>query len=249
MIKEIFKDRLVTVYLGDSLRILKELESESVDYVFTDPPYSTGGMVRGDRMKGTRNKYQNSETEKQYPEFSGDNRDQRAFLVWCELWMSELFRITKPGSVVGCFTDWRQLPTVTDALQVSGFVWRGIVVWDKTEAVRPVLGRFRAQAEYLVWATNGARSLSGPALPGVFRESVFREPKRHMTEKPVALMREILKISQSPDDVILDPFMGSATTLKAAQQLGRRAIGIEINEKIAKIGIKRLRESVQPELV
>ena len=52
--------------------------------------------------------------------------------------------------------DWRMLPTMTDAVQMAGWTWRGIVVWDKTNGCRPQLSRFRSQAEYVVWASRGA---------------------------------------------------------------------------------------------
>ncbi len=47
------------------------------------------------------------------------------------------------------------LPTLTDAVQSAGWAWQGIVVWDKTPACRPQLGRFRSQAEFIVWASCG----------------------------------------------------------------------------------------------
>lgn len=241
-----YEKGLITVYVGEALQILQTLPDGMVDVVLTDPPYSSGGMVRGDRAgQSCRAKYQTSSTQKSYWEFSGDNRDQRGFLSWCVLWLEELRRVTKPGAVCGLFTDWRQLPTITDALQVGGWVWRGIVPWDKTEAARPQKGRWRAQCEYVVWGTNGPAANEGPCLPGFYRGSVFREEKRHMTEKPVWLMQELCKIAHSDDAVILDPFMGSGSTLKGAAGLKRRAIGIEINKEIADVAVQRISEPTQ----
>ena len=62
---------------GDVLSVLPALASESVDAVITDPPYSSGGMYRGDRTSKTSDKYQTSGTRREYPEFYGDSRDQR----------------------------------------------------------------------------------------------------------------------------------------------------------------------------
>jgi len=242
-----FRNELTTIYLGEALRVLHGLPAGLVDVVLTDPPYSSGGMTRGDRAgQSCKTKYQSSSTEKSYSEFSGDNRDQRAFLTWCVLWLEELRRVAKPGAVCGLFTDWRQLPIITDALQVGGWVWRGIVPWDKTEAARPQKGRWRAQCEYLVWGTNGPSwSVEGPCLPGFYRGSVFKEEKRHMTEKPVWLMHELCKIAWADDAIILDPFMGSGSTLKAAAELNKQAIGIEINRDIADVAVQRVSEPTQ----
>ena len=104
-----------TLYCGDCLEVLTLLPQ--VDAVITDPPYSSGGMVRGDRMMSTRDKYQSSDVDVEHPEFTGDNRDQRGFHAWAALWLMHAASITKPGGMAILFTDWRQLPTMTDALQ------------------------------------------------------------------------------------------------------------------------------------
>jgi hypothetical protein len=71
--------------------------------------------------------------------------------------------------------------------------------------------------------------------------------REHPTQKPVSLMRWVIKKSGVPDGgVILDPFMGSGTTLRAAKDLGRHAIGIEIEERYCEIAVKRLQQSVLP---
>jgi site-specific DNA-methyltransferase (adenine-specific) len=125
------------------------------------------------------------------------------------------------------FTDWRQLPVTTDALQAGGWVWRGIVPWNKTEGVRPQQGRFRAQCEYIVWGSAGEMKQEGAPLPGFFTYVVRQSDKFHQTGKPTSLMLDILKIVR-PGGVVLDPFMGSGTTGVAAVQSGRGFIGIEL---------------------
>lgn len=179
------------------------------------------------------------------PDFAGDNRDQRSFLLWCTLWLSECLRVAKPGAPIVLFTDWRQLPTVTDALQAGGWVWRGIVVWDKTEGARPTLGRFTNQCEFMVWGSAGAMPLDRLAnaerqvLPGAFRSSVRQADKHHITGKPTDLMRQVVKICE-PGGVILDPFAGSGTTLVAAKLEGYNYLGIELTEHYADVSRSRL---------
>lgn len=226
------------LYHGDCLGFMATLGDESVDALITDPPYSSGGLHMGARQQAPSNKYINS---KLHAEFAGDHRDQRSHLRWCVLWLTEAFRTLKPGAPVCLFSDWRQLPLTTDALQVAGFTWRGIAVWDKTEGVRPQLGRFRAQAEYIVWGSKGAMPLdrSAPVLPGVFREPVRKADKFHMTGKPTALMREVVKIC-GRGGVILDPFAGSGTTLVAAAQEGFGWLGSEMLEHNVRLTRQRL---------
>jgi len=220
----------IQIYQADSLQQLGALADQGlqVDAVITDPPYSSGGQYRGDRAgQSAREKYQNSGTAVEYSEFAGDNRDQRAYGFWCSLWLSDCFRLCKPGSPVVLFTDWRQLATTTDALQAGGFVFRGIGAWDKTEGSRPVKGRFRNQCEFVVWGSKGPMETDGPCLPGVWRSPIKKSDKFHLTGKPTDVMLEICRIAWRPGSLILDPFCGSGTTLVAARELGLRAIGIE----------------------
>jgi site-specific DNA-methyltransferase (adenine-specific) len=236
-----YKDDFCEAYLGDCRRIVPDLDGV-FDMVLTDPPYSSGGQFRGDRCVGsTRSKYQSSKTLKRYPEFTGDTMDQRAYAAWTEQWASICRAKLKPGGLFACFSDWRQLPTLTDALQMAGLTWRGIAVWDKTPATRPVLGRPRAQCEHIAWGTNGPHKPNGKPIPGCFTYSVFKEPKRHMTEKPVAVCDWLLGLCPEGGRV-LDPFMGSGTTLKAARDRGIHAVGIEMQPEIFDIAVERLNE-------
>ena len=66
------------------------------------------------------------------------------------------FRLTRHSGWFMCFTDWRQLPTTRDALQVAGWTGRALVTWDKTEACRPHQGMFRNQSEFILIATRGS---------------------------------------------------------------------------------------------
>jgi len=226
---------------AEALAFLRSLPSSSIDGVITDPPYSSGGATRGDRMNATSLKYVHTGTIVQRHEFAGDNRDQRAFAYWCALWLSECLRVAKAGSPICLFTDWRQLPTTIDALQAGGWVWRGIVPWDKGPSARPQMGRFKSQCEYVVWGTSGASPdlESIGCLPGLFSERSRNDDKHHMVGKPTALMQEIVNICPR-EGVVLDPFSGSATTGVAALLEGRRFIGCEITESNYAIGRERL---------
>ena len=151
-----YQDERATLYEGDALAVLAQLPTGSVDALITDPPYSSGGMFRSDRTNDPTAKYVNStNTQKLSVEtFSGDNRDQRGYHYWAALWLAECLRITRPGGVAMLFTNWRQLPTTTDALQSGGWMWRGIIPWHKGTS-HPDPGRFQAHCEYIVWDQPG----------------------------------------------------------------------------------------------
>lgn len=148
--------RKLTLYTGDVLDVLRQLPSDSIDMVLTDPPYSSGGRTAQERTETTTTaKYVQSGSTADTPDFQGDNKDQRSYGYWSALWLGQCYRIAREGSVACVFTDWRQLPITTDAFQAAGWVWRGIVVWDKGEGVRPQPGRFSNQCEYVVWGSKG----------------------------------------------------------------------------------------------
>ena len=229
------------LYLGDCMEILPTLGN--MDAVIADPPYSSGGMVRGDRNAKTSSKYQHGDTAKRMPEFSGDSRDQRGWVEWCAIWLSQCRRLTAAGGVIATFSDWRQLPSSTDALQVAGWVWRGIAVWDKGNAI-PQPNAFLAQCEYLAWGTNGPRDVDyrdGAYLPGCFQIQAPKD-REHITQKPVPLMEAICAIVPK-GSTVLDPFMGSGTTGVACLQSGRKFVGIEMNESYFDIACKRIEQT------
>lgn len=229
------------VHLGDALAWLRTLDTASADAVITDPPYSSGGMVRGDRATATTSaKYSDSKTQTRYADFSGDNRDQRGWAYWMALWLSEALRVTKPGGVLLMFCDWRQLPTATDAMQAGGWVWRGLVPWIKPDS-RPQLGRFTQNAEFVVWGSNGPMPVAGNVLPGYYlaRTPRANEGRAHITQKPVDVVRSLVRIAPR-GGLVIDPFAGSGTTGVACVHEGRRFAGCELVAAHHATAVRRL---------
>lgn len=226
---------------ADALNFLRTLPDASVDAVVTDPPYCSGAPTMSGRTASTGKKYVNSNTKVPLPDFEGDFRDQRGFLAWASQWLTECHRIIRPGGVVLAFIDWRMLPTMTDAVQVAGFIWQGLVVWDKTTASRPQLGRFRSQAEYVVWGSRGPLDVTvhPVVLPGVHSVRPRADVKLHQVGKPEALMSALVEIVR-PGGIVLDPFMGSGTTGVAALRSGRGFIGCELSPGYFDVAQQRL---------
>lgn len=239
------------IHQGDCLEVLKTLPDSSVDAVVTDPPYSSGGLHRGDRTANVASKYVQSGSKRfAAATFSGDSRDQRSWGYWCTLWLSECLRIAKPSAYCLVFTDWRQLPTMTDVFQASGWVWRGIVSWDKGLSARaPHTGYFRHQCEYVVWGTKGVTANPGPGSGGPWagcvRHTVTQADKHHMVGKPTSLMRDLVQCCPR-GGVVLDPFMGSGTTGVACVLEGRQFVGIEQVAEYVQIAKARIAEVTGP---
>lgn len=222
------------LYRGDCLAVLPGL-SGPFGALVTDPPYSSGGQSKGDRARSTGDKYLNSGSTK-FPDFLGDTKDQRAYLHWSALWMGMCFERMAEGALALVFSDWRQLPITTDAMQASGFTWQGIAVWDKTGGSRPRKGGFRSQAEFVVWGSKGA--LRGERYSaGVFKVNPQAGGKLHQVGKPLPLMEDLIAAVDGP---ILDPFMGSATTGLAAIRQGKQFVGIEASTHYFGVATERL---------
>ncbi len=113
------------------------------------------------------------------------------------------------------------------------------IVWDKRDGMT---SNDFADCE-LVW-TNlpGVARLFRHQWSGALRASERGEPRLHPTQKPVVVMRWIL--TRCPEGIVLDPFMGSGSTLRAAKDIGRKSIGIEIEERYCEIAVKRLAQEV-----
>lgn len=231
---------VIQLFNADALAVMRTMGDGSIDALITDPPYASGGTLTA-KAASTATKYTSQKRHSPYPDFDGDSMDQRSWRMFLSDVLIEARRICRPESVCVLFTDWRQLPNLSDAIQRAGWIWRGVVVWDKVNA-RPQRGRFTQQAEFIVWGSNGKLPLERPipTLPGVFSVFGGSIPDRiHQTQKPLALMREIIKICV-PGGRILDPFAGSGTTLIAAREEGFSAIGIESNALIARAAADRI---------
>ena len=234
---------------GDSLLVLRDLEAESVDAVITDPPYSSGGAFRGDRTPPSSAKYAEAGAEdgmRQLPEVEGDSRDQRGYMAWSSLWLAECYRVARTGAFIAVFSDWRQLPTTSDALQAGGWIWRGIAPWCKPNA-RPQQGRPSNAAEFVLWGSKGAMPFDRPckSIAGFWVVSPPRD-RAHMTEKPVEVMADLSRMCV-PGGTILDPFAGSGSTGEpalvgeTAVAEGRRFVGVETSPAYYEIAARRLR--------
>lgn len=229
---------------------LQSLPADSADALITDPPYCSGGMSSTTRRSSAPNsKYLDTDTGMDYPQFFGESRDQRSWIQWCAWWLTLAHRVLRDGAIAALFADWRQLPAMSDALQMGGFQWRGVIPWDKTGAARNVPGRPSNQCEYILWASNGALSptrrcnTDSGVMRGMFRHRVDPlNDKHHSTGKPTKLMLDLVRICEAGGKII-DPFAGSGTTGVAAVRLGYDFAGCELSAEYADIARARLADA------
>ncbi|MFO6428421.1 DNA methyltransferase [Escherichia coli] len=143
------------------------------------------------------------------------------------------------------FSDWRQLPTMTDVFQAGGVLWRGLVVWDKTQAsVRhtPAISGIRPS----MWsgAATENRQCQRVTITGCDYAACCPVRKTAHAAKPVQLMAELVK-PLAPDAHVLDPFMGSGTTAIPVLARGGRFTGIEMTNQYFDIACARIKKRRQ----
>lgn len=240
------------LYLGDALEVLSGLPEESVDCVWTDPPYmlSNGGVTCvGGRMV--------SVNKGGWDESRGIDADHE----FNRAWTAACLRVLKPAGTIWVTGTLHVYPSVGMALQQNGFRLLNDIVWEKPNPP-PNLGRrtFTHSTEIVLWASKpddgGSRRKYTFNYDEMRRENGGRQMKtvwrfqapgaaekrfgKHPTQKPVALIDRCLRASTHPGDVVLDPFAGSGSTGVAAVRLGRRFIGIESDPAFLELGVKRL---------
>ena len=229
----------IEIYKGNALDVLRG-DVGTFDAVISDPPYASGSTLAG-KQASTAIKYTRTKAHCPFPDFAGDAMDARSWTHMMRAVLEAAREKSTPGAALVLFIDWRNLPNLTDAVQWAGWSLRGVAVWDKITS-RPQRGRFRQQAEFLVWGSNGPMPIDRgvPCRPGVFRATNVQGSERiHQTQKPLEIMRQIVQIT-TPGGRILDPFAGSGSTLAAAKAEGYDAVGIEVHGEIAQAAAARL---------
>lgn len=251
--KLIFTDpeERVHLYQGDSLRLLASLAANSIDCIWTDPPYnlSNDGItcISGKMVKVNKGEWDRSRGVELDHEF---NRE----------WIRACYRVLKPAGTIWISGTTHVYPSVGMALMQENFRILNDIVWEKP-APPPNLGCrcFTHSTEIILWATKASKKSKerytfnydamrdengGKQMKNVWRMSPPAADEKalgkHPTQKPIALVARCLRASTNPGDVVLDPFAGSGTTGVAALQSGRRFMGCEQDHRHAMLAHRRL---------
>ena len=221
-----YQDDAVTIYHGDSREILPELHLGPCAWVM-DPPYSSGGFQEAGKVEGSIGKWEVPDEDKLF-------NDQLSTRGYMNL-MREVLRHSRTATEIAVFTDWRMWINTWDALEFSGFVMRAMLVWAKGEGG---IGRpWRNAHELIAYGMRVQARKDRIAKSGNVLSVGRSRNENHPTEKPVGLVTRL--IDNIEPELIVDPFMGSGTTLVAAKSLGRRAIGIEYDVRYCAVAAQR----------
>jgi site-specific DNA-methyltransferase (adenine-specific) len=229
--------------LGDCLSVMPLLGK--VDAVVTDPPYEDELNAAMGRLGRLRNDGADwpSVTDGTL-RFTGVNADRDAIakhmVAASEGWVIAF-------SLAEGVRAWR------DVLQSAGAKYDTCLAWVKPDSAPRFNGQGAArgfECAVTAWAGKGHKRWNSGGKRGVYTHCVnVGRIGGHPTEKPISLMVEILSDYTQPGQIILDPFMGSGTTLVACQKMGRAGIGIEIDPDYFAIACKRIDEAArQPDM-
>lgn len=229
MLEPYYQDEAATIYHGDCRKILPELPM--VDLVLTDPPYrqskSGGGLVeKRIRFKELTQSALNEFEPHEYIEM--------------------LLRKTS-GMHGYFFCSKNLLRDYIDEFEKLRLGW-DILVMNKRNPIPTRNNKYLSDIEFILFCrgkgclfNNGLRAeLYRKVKPIIVRPAEYNHP----TIKPVDVVMQLLEVSTCEENTIFDPFMGSGTTLRAAKDLGRKAIGIEIEEKYCEIAARRMAQEV-----
>lgn len=211
-------------HFGDCLRVMKEYEDETFNAIVTDPPYGIDFQSNHRRATPKLNKIAN---------------DKLPF-IW---WLYDAYRLTKPGGQLICFCRWDVQEAFVKAIEWAGYTIKSQAIWDRDiHGSGDLDGSFGPQHDVIWHAVKG----EGAMLYGVRPKSVIRIQRPqgaallHPNEKPVALMRYLVRAVCPPEGLVLDPFMGSGSTGVACVQEGRQFVGIELLEEHYNTSMSRL---------
>lgn len=227
------------VELGDCVDLLSAIPNQGVDHVITDPPYEAEShtknrrVSRGDHSAG----------------FESFPIDFAAMDTSTRLACGEHFaRICRRWCAVFCQLE--GVPLWRNACEPHGLTHRRTCIWVKPDSAPQFTGDRPGHGFecFEVMHRKGASKWNGGGRRGVFTfncgSQIRRPDEDHPTPKPLPLMMELVELFTDVDDVIVDPFAGSGTTLVAALRLGRRAIGIERDPKYHALAVERLTAEV-----
>ena len=249
-----YKESNHTIHHGDALEVLRsEIDSDSIDLVFVDPPYNIG---------------------KKFSEFKDSWPSDTEYVEWAYQWIDECIRALKPTGTLYLMTSTQAMPYfdlyVRKNLEIlSRIVWSydssGVQAkkhyGSKHELILHCVKNIKSYCfnadDILVEAKTGAKrkliDYRGD-VPKLYNTkkvhgNVWEFPRvryrmheyeEHPSQKPEALLERIIRASSNKGDTVLDPFSGTFSTAAVAKKLGRKSISIELQDEYLKIGLRRV---------
>ena len=223
----------VELYLGDCLTVLPTLANECADLILNDPPY---GIDYQSARRIDRSQWK--------PRIANDKEPFTG-------WLPEAYRITKMGGALVCFCRWDVEEQFRCAIEQAGYRIKSQIIWDKViHGMGDLEGSFAPQHENIWFAVKGDFKFWNERPKSIIRATrVSAEELVHPNEKPVPLYLSLIDSLVPPGGLVVDCFLGSGNSGKAAMILGRDFVGVELDPKYHAVAEKRIATAqAQPSL-
>jgi site-specific DNA-methyltransferase (adenine-specific)/modification methylase len=259
-----FTMKVDRIYLGDCITIMeKDIEKNSVDLIYADPPYNLSGKSLTLVNNKTGGPFYKMNED-------WDTWEYEDYLAFTEKWISKSWGALKPAGSLYISCTYHSIAEIVFVAKKIGFKLKNIITWFKTNAMPNITKRtFTHSTEYVCWFVKGSRwkfnyeklkeinphktrdgrpkqirdfidFVELPIVQGKERLRGQNGRAIHPTQKPEKLIELIIIASSDENDLVLDPFFGTGTTGMVAAKLKRKWIGIEINEEYYKVAHKRI---------
>lgn len=241
----------ISIYLGDCVEVLPEISA--VDLIVTSPPYNTLGsrIPRvGTGLMRDRQRWTAKIADAGYH----DDRDETAYQLWQQTVAVGLANATRPGGSFFYnhklrFRDGVILHPLDLIRSFRGWSLRQELIWSRPSSMVLNARMFPPSDERIYWLVRDGDkwhwNLEANRWRSVWDISPVSDVESgHACPFPLEIPTRAILGTTNPGDLVLDPFMGTGTTLRAAKNLGRRAIGIEIEERYCELAAQRLGQGV-----
>lgn len=246
---------------GDAISILQNIDSESIDFIFADPPYflSNDGFTVHSGKAVSVNKGE-------WDKSKGFDEE----MAFHEKWIAECQRILRTNASIVISGTYHSIYKCGFLLQKYEYRIINDITWFKPNGAPALAGRnFTASHETLIWASKSKESkhtfnYQGSRNWQVENDLIYRKgkqmrsvwsipttPKRekvhgaHPTQKPYELLRRLIELCTKENDLVLDPFCGSGTTGVASVLAGRRFIGIDLEKSYVDLANRRIERAYE----
>ncbi|NCC88604.1 MAG: site-specific DNA-methyltransferase [Clostridia bacterium] len=213
---------MIQLRKGDCLELMKDIADGSVDCVVTDPPYKVTSS--GNVPTGFINGHWRLKNGQANPQAKSGKIFKENEIKFSE-WMPEIYRVLKERTHFYCMTNDLHLKTVIDEGIKAGFKQQNILVWAK--GMHTPTQYYFKNIEFIVMFRKGnAKYINNIGTMALLNVKGLRN-KIHPSEKPTELMKILIENSSKENEIVLDPFMGSGSTIAAAESQGYISIGVE----------------------
>ena len=211
---------------ADCRDVIKHIPDNSIDFILTDPPYNLGQHSTGNIPLPGRSAMNNDVAEWDMIDFNPEE------------WAEEFIRILKPTGNLFIFTSYNQLGRWYNCLD-HRFDTSNFMIWHKTNPAPKIFkAGFLNSCEMIFTCWNKKHTwnfISQAEMHNFIESPICMRPERlanpkHPAQKPVSILKKMIKIASNMDDIIFDPFMGVGSTGVAALELDRRFIGVELDK-------------------